>query len=99
MTTAMHEPTVQVPMVTVNGNALGAQSQPDVVRERIGGLRLRRVPSGSLLAQLVGALLFLAGLFYFCTIVWGPGIGGAVTMLTTGAATLVLGTLREAKII
>jgi hypothetical protein len=94
------ELTVQTPMVSVNGRSVGGDG-PDVeVRaRRVPGLRLKRVPSGPLFAQILGALLFLAGLFLICAIAWGIPTAVAVTMLTTGAATVVLGVLREANII
>jgi predicted phage tail protein len=85
--------------VTVNGERLELETMLSTPRERVPGLRLKRVPSGPLFAQILGALLFLAGLFLICAIAWGILAAVAVTMLTTGAASVVLGALREANII
>jgi hypothetical protein len=88
---ALTEETVQVPMVLVNG----ARPPGEAQRTRVPGLRFKRVPSGALLAQVFGALLFLLGLAMFVTIVWGPWIAAAVTMSVIGTAMVVLGTMRE----
>ena len=55
---------------------------------RLRGVRLRAVPSGPLLAQLVGAAATLAGVF----LIWGV----AITLIVGGVAIMALGTLREA---
>jgi predicted phage tail protein len=100
MLSMMDEPTTMTPTVEVNGRRTVGEVPPVVeVRERVAGLRLKRVPSGALVAQVLGAVLFLAGLFWVVAVAWGLPGAAAVTMLTTGAASLILGTLREAKIL
>jgi hypothetical protein len=62
------------------------RSQP--ARPRIRGLRVPALPSGPLLAQVLGAVAVEAGVF----MQWGMSI----TLLVGGAAAALLGALREA---
>jgi drug/metabolite transporter (DMT)-like permease len=65
-----------------------AAARPRPRRRRVRGLRLSAVPSMPLLAQVAGGVAALAGV----CLLWGL----AITLITGGVTTVVLGALKEA---
>lgn len=63
--------------------AVGVSRPP----RRVRGLRIPVLPTGSLLAQIVGGAAVLAGCFL--------AFGGAITLIVGGAAVALLGALKE----
>lgn len=64
---------------------------------RLPGLRMPVLPSGAWLAQVLGGLAALAGLYLLVAALAGTQIGLAATLIVGGVAAVVLGALREAK--
>jgi len=68
---------------------LGGETQElPPVRRRLRGLRVPVLPSGTLLAQVVGGAGVIVGV--------GLQFGLAVTLIVSGAAAVLLGALKEA---
>lgn len=62
-----------------------------VVRRQVRGLRITFVPAWSLIAQVLGAVAVLVGLYMLA--------GLAVTLIVAGAGAIVIGTLHEAGLL
>lgn len=90
---ALNGPTVNTPMVLLNG-AKPPEAEPTVEAlevRRVRGFRLRRVPSFGLFLQVAGGVTAVAGLYM---------LGGlAVTLLVVGVVGVVLGALHESELI
>lgn len=85
-------PTTYTASSVVNGATVA--ERPGL--RRVQGLRFPVLPSGALLAQLLGAVAVLVGIYLAAALLGGVQAGLAATLITGGVAAVVLGMLREA---